>query len=510
MDGITEREKLVFSNKQYFESRIRISQKLYEEGLYEDCISYIQKTATFGWFNFSGYYKSEELEILLSKIQKKILPRSLHQKKTVRTGKVLHICSEIHDSGGHSKLLYNWIKNDSSKKHSILSTRLSKEHIETVSRVYMEDISELEHLSIKSASRLESVNLLNQLPLNDYDVILLHIHPDETITNIVLSQQHITTPVWIINHADHVFWLGTSIADKVIQIRESNIALDVQRRGISAERQIFLPIPVENILHAHEEKKDFEHQINILSTGTAYKYNPNEKYNFLREAYKAVEENSNIIFNIVGIEHDSEYAKKYLHERIVLHGIISPLKLSHIEQRSHIYVESFPMASFTALLQAALQRIPFVLHYDPLPLFKLFSETEEVAVQYPKDLDEWHKDLNRLIRDTKYRGETAKKQYQYVLNKFSIDVWKSRLAALYIASKSEVHSYWPPTADVFYNGENEKLLVTIDKRTISHYASTNNLSWPGKYFVFLKSKSKNVNVNYGGKKALLKYLFRRP
>ncbi|AYN00495.1 hypothetical protein [Chryseobacterium sp. 3008163] len=61
-------------NKDYFESRVRIAERLFEENLYEDCINYIEKTAFFGWHNFSGYYKSEKLEILLSKIQEKVLP----------------------------------------------------------------------------------------------------------------------------------------------------------------------------------------------------------------------------------------------------------------------------------------------------------------------------------------------------------------------------------------------------------------------------------------------------
>ncbi|WP_034702673.1 glycosyltransferase family protein [Chryseobacterium luteum] len=499
-------EKALYSNKVYFESCIRIAQKLFEEKLYEDCINYIEKTASFGWFNFSGYYKSGPLEVLLAKIQQKILPPASHQKKQKKTNKILHICSIVYTSGGHSKLLYNWIKNDSSKKHTILSTRLSLEELTEISHFYLADHIDAEHISVKSPSKIESAKLLNRQLLNGYDAIALHIHPDETITNIVLSQKDITTPVCFINHADHVFWLGTSVADIVLQIRESSIPVDEERRDILKERQFFLPIPIETVHQMEEENTGHEtHFINLLSTGTAYKYNPNEHYNFLREAYKIAEENPDVIFHIVGIDSDYEYAKEYQHERIVLHGIVSPQRLAEIEKTTDIYIEGYPMPSFTALLQAALRKIPFALHYNPLPLFKLFSDNNEHHIVYPKNLDEWHSNIRKLIRDKEYRKETSQKQHGYILNSYSIEVWKSRIQELYQIIDKKEHTYRMPNPDRYYNGENEKLLVTIDKRAFSHYSFTENMSLLGKYFVYKMTKPKNPNINYFHKKQLINY-----
>ncbi|MBB6371669.1 hypothetical protein [Chryseobacterium shigense] len=505
-------EKLLYSNKVYFESCIRTAQKLFEENLYEDCINYIEKTASFGWFNFSGYYKSGPLELLLTEIQQKILPTASHQQKTGKTNRILHICSEVYTSGGHSKLLYNWIKNNSSNTHTILSTRLSLEEMKEISNFYLKGSIDVEHVSVKSSSKIESVKLLNGQPLNDYDIIALHIHPDETITNIILSQKDITTPVCFINHADHVFWLGTSVADMVLQIRESSIAIDVERRCILKERQFFLPIPIETANEIKEEEEtttDETHVINLLSTGTAYKYNPNEHYNFLREAYKIVEENTDVIFNIVGINSDSDYAKEYRHERIVLHGIVSSQKLAEIEKETDIYIEGFPMPSFTALLQAALRKIPFALHYNPLSAFRLFSDNNEHHIVYPKNLDEWHSNIRMLIQDAKYRTETSQKQQEYVLNNYSIEVWKSRIQELYQIMDNKKHAYRMPDPDRYYDGDNEKVLVTVDKRRLSHYRFTEKMSLTGKYFVYKMTKLKNPNIDYFHKKQLIKYFLKK-
>ncbi|UZT96669.1 hypothetical protein ODZ84_15745 [Chryseobacterium fluminis] len=503
----TDIEKILFSNKKYFESCVKTAEKLFEEGLYEDCINYIEKTASFGWFNFSCYYKCEKLEILLAKIQQKILPDFFQQKKHGKTNKILHICSVVYTSGGHSKLLYNWIKNDTSKKHTVLSTRLSLEELQEVSHFHLGDFEGLEQISVQASSKIESVNLLNQLPLNDYEAIILHIHPDETITNIVLSQKDIITPVCLVNHADHVFWLGTSIVDILLQIRESNISIDTDRRGIAPERQFFLPIPVENSSNINDGNTSSTLQ--ILSTGTAYKYKPTENYNFLQEAHKIVEKHPNVIFNIVGISPDTWYIKDFHHERIVLHGIISSTELASLEEKTHIYVEGFPMASFTALLQAALRKIPFVLHYRPLLLFKLFSENKENAIIYPNNLEQWHDMMDRLILDKKYRAETLENQYQYILNNFSIDVWKSRINNLYEIISRQSHSFWTTGPDKYYHDENEKLLVTIDKRKFSHYSFTEKMSLKGRYFVYRMAKSKNINIDYLERKEVLKYLLNK-
>ncbi|MGR3855002.1 glycosyltransferase family protein [Chryseobacterium indologenes] len=509
IDTPSYREKLLYSNKQYFESCVQIAQKLFEEKLYEDCINYIEKMASFGWFNFSGYYKSKPLEILLYNIQQKILLPSLHHSQQSKSNKILHICSEVYTSGGHSKLLYNWIKNDPSKKHTILSTRLSLEELLDVSSFYLQHTGEVDHISVLSPSKIESVKLLNQQALNEYDAILLHIHPDETIIPLVLCQKDITTPVCLVNHADHVFWMGTSIADMVLQIRESSISFDVERRGIQQERQFFLPIPVENLADVHEKKDIETKNITLLSTGTSYKYNPNAQYNFLREAYRIVEENPEVIFNIVGISPESAYAKEYQHDRIILHGMVSKSELSSIESITDIYVEGFPMPSFTALLQPALCKIPFVLHYNPLPLFKLFEENKDHGTVYPKNLEDWHNNISRMIRDKKYRDETAKKQYEHVVTHFSIDVWKSSIEKLYNIVYKKKHSFWDPSPDLFYDSENEKTLVTIDKKKFHHYSFTEKLSLRGKYLVYQLSKVKNANIIYIRKRELIKYFTQR-
>lgn len=509
MDQQNNKIVLLKSNKKYFEQSIWVAEKLFKEKLYEDCINYIEKTAYFGWFNFSGYYKSERLETLLLQIQIVILPTNIVEKKNKKNN-VLHICSEISISGGHSKLIYNWIKNDNSKTHTVLSTRQSVEEIRDISNFYISDKLNIEHLSVKSSSKIESAKLLHNELLKNYDIIILHIHPDETLTNIVLSSASIVTPVYFVNHADHAFWLGTSISDFILQIRESNITLDAVRRDININRQFFLPIPVENnfkndeILEGDCAGNNF---INLLSTGNAYKYKPTKNYNFLQEAYRIVNENENVIFNVVGISPSSFYGQKFNHKRLILYGNISILALEEIEKKTDIYIEGFPVPSFTALLQLGFRKKPFALHYKPLTLFKLFSDSLNHGIYYPDSLEEWHYNIKKLISNLDYREEIAEKQYTYISNNFSIKVWKILVEKLYNNSKNVSHSVWKLSSDIFYSGENEKILVKMDNRKISHYSNTENLSLLRKYFVYRMSKERNDNVEYYGRKNIIKYLF---
>ena len=494
-------------NKEYFDSCVQIAKQLFKDDLIDDCINYIEKISSFAWHNFSGIYKSEILEGLLCKIQEKLLVPFERQNKTEDNpnGKILHICSEIHTAGGHSKLLYNWIKLDKNREHTILCTRFSTERIIAISKNYTTDFSNLKHQSVIADTKINSVRLLNELITDDYDLIVLHIHPDEVITNIVLSQASITIPVCFVNHADHTFWLGTYISDLILQIRKNNILLDVERRGIPVERQVFLPIPIDIKLR---EKEKYETKIlYLLSTGTAFKYQPKEGYNFLEEAYRIVEENHQVIFNIVGIDGDSEYAKKHQHDRINFHGQITSTKLKEIEEITDIYVEGFPTPSFTALLQVAMMKIPFILHYKPLPVFRLFDDCEAEAIIYPENIQDWRGMIQKLISDEKYRLEVTEKQHSNILYSYSKENWMHRLENIYNKTDKLTHSFLKPSKDYYFYNENEEILVTIDNKKFPHFRYTENLSIKGKLYVYLKSMKRNKNITYFGTKNLLKYFF---
>ena len=44
-------------------------------------------------------------------------------------------------------------------------------------------------------------------------------------------------PVLFLNHADHLFWLGTSVADLVLNLRDAATDISIARRGVAVRPQ---------------------------------------------------------------------------------------------------------------------------------------------------------------------------------------------------------------------------------------------------------------------------------
>lgn len=498
------------NNRRYLKTRIKTAQKLYEKGLYEDCIDYIELTAVFAWLNFSGFYKLHSLEKILIEIGKTLKPFEKKASKTdLKEKNILHICTDIKKVGGHSALLFNWIRLDSENKHTVIAIAQDLEDVENVAFSYNEK-NQAKLISLKHQPKLQKAEELKQYIANgDYDYIVLHTNPNEVIPVLALSDENIKTPVLLLNHADHTFWLGTTITDILIQIRESNISLDKQRRNISDQSVLPIPLKSPDFIKNYETGNHND-QINIISTGSLYKYTPNENYNFYEEILTIAKKHSNVKINIVGVDKSSVFAKQYQHPNINYLGVLNPEELNQIENKMDIFLEGFPLPSFTALLQAAQKKIPFVLHYNPLSSLKLFNDDKSHGIIYPKNKQEWRNLVSDLIENFNTRKEIAEKQYNLVEKLYSENAWKNLLKNIYQKADSKQHHISNFTEDDFYNTENEVMLSKIDSCMISHFRYTERLGFLKKLKILAQVYPKNKNVKYAlTKTQIFNYIFEK-
>ncbi|MDM1547547.1 glycosyltransferase [Empedobacter falsenii] len=498
---------VIQENNRYLKKNIKIAKLLYHQGLYEDCINQIEKTAQFAWHFYSGIYRSNKLENLLNDIGSQLVYNN--SKKIIRNNlgkyKIIHICSEIYETGGHTKLMYNWINVDSEHDHSIATTRLSLDQLKNLTKFYTSSINESNLYSVKTDSKIESAKQLTNILSEGYDLIVLHTHPDDCLVNLVFSNPQLEIPVFMVNHADHVFWLGASVIDVLLQIRETNISADKLRRQL--KNQFFLPIPI--VLEENKTPnvlKDYK-IINLLSTGSYYKYLPDGKYNFLEEMKRLVNKFQNVVVHIVGIDKDSDYALQYKHERIIYHGLINQEKLEIIEDKTDIYLEGFPTPSFMSLLKPALKKIPFQLHYNPSLVYKLFNDDSEYYIDYPNNIEEWRKAIEKLINNEEYRSIVAQKQFEYVSQSYQLSSWKEKIAELYKNSKILVHHINKENKDIYIEGENESKIALLEYDVkISHFQYTEKLNLLSKLQVYYYSKHKHNKIHYQLSSGIYYYL----
>jgi hypothetical protein len=192
--------------------------------------------------------------------------------------KILHIGTSMVSIGGHSKMLRRWINEDLNRSHSLVLTRqcpnpIPKELSDAVSNSH----GEIYTLNNRIGGIISWAKQLSKLA-SAFDLVVLHIHNYDVIPIIAFANKEQSPPIMFLDHADHIFWLGASISDLVISLRESGMEIVRQRRGIEEKRNVLLPIKLEPI-HRKISRIEAKRQLNlpddsilILSIARGVKY----------------------------------------------------------------------------------------------------------------------------------------------------------------------------------------------------------------------------------------------
>lgn len=492
----------LLENKKYLLKTLKIATLLYNSGKYDDCLKYIEKISYSAWYNFAGYYTLNHFESII----RNIAAKSLHFKDQIISEKedtTLHIFSEINQVGGHTKLLFNWIENDRDSKHYLLSTWQDAKEITDIATSYNCNIDDRLYTFNKESNHLSKAQkIIDILAEKNFSRIVLHIHPHDAIPSLVFSSDRLTSPVFFLNHAEHTYWLGAPVIDYLLQIRESNIKKDSKNRNIPVEDQFFLPIPVDESFSLNKKEKE---TFNILSIGRESKYEPNAEYNFYEAALNIVKEFDHVVFTIVGISQNNPNRKIYEHDRLVF---VEPTRdIKGFIENTDLYLEGFPVPSFTSLLEPAMAGIPFVLHYNPSDIYKVFEEDRENGIFYPENLENWHETVGKMISDESYRREINTKQESYLKNNFSLQAWKNKLKNCKENTKNKTHKVRAiPQNETYVEGTDEKIVSLIEIKNVNHYTFTENLGIVSKLKVVALSFDNPSWVKVLSKKRTLGYL----
>jgi len=155
---------------------------------------------------------------------------------------VLHVATTVLVYGGHTRLINNWMKNDTDSCHSLL---LIDQHSERVPGWLTDTIKNQngEVMQFPSdAPLLQKAQWLRQVVSTGIDLVVLHLHPYDMVPIVAFATQK-CPPVAMMDHADHLFWIGSSVADVMINFRESGLSLSRHRRYSRAN--VLMPLPME-------------------------------------------------------------------------------------------------------------------------------------------------------------------------------------------------------------------------------------------------------------------------
>jgi hypothetical protein len=449
----------------------------YKVGATEDSLQTLSNTAAHCATNYIGTYAWDVLENQIVAIAKNELsPLTIANNQPSVREKVLHVITEAVQVGGHTQLLINWIKSDTCRAHTVIFTA-QKSSLPPKMELLKKEVPDVEFNSLDIMhTTLQRANQLRQLSLS-YDCVILHHNGNDLVPMLAFACTGVP-PVAIQIHADHVFWLGNAVADVGIEIRENVLEADKERRQIALLHLQPIPIFKKKPLDAIESKRMLgisEDHVMMLTIASEYKFKPNQHYNFFENIISVLNQVPNAVAYIVGVSTDSSFAQKYRHERIVFCGVLPNTEL--YEAACDVYVESYPIVSWTSLLQTVAREKPCQLMYAPV-LLNVCYDKSNPYFQYPATKKEWNECLVKLLTDKPYRQQLAKQQSDYIENHNIIGGgWNKRLEDFYDKIFRIKHSFKTLKKSVWLYTDNEAALLanTGNQLNLSGIVITENI-----------------------------------
>lgn len=272
--------------------------------------------------------------------------------------RTLHVASEVHSVGGHSRVLAAWVGRDVSSEHAIVLTRQPVKVPQ-----FLQDTVEKRRIALTLLARDEPITVRAKevrLLAEGFDRVILHSHPDDMVPVVAFATAG-GCPVAMFNHAHFSFSFGPTVADLIINTFPYYQRISRQYRfarksallsGISAA----VPPTDEGI-----DKRAARAAMGLSSAAPvvmtiAYEsyFRPGNGYDFFRTVERLFSRRPDVQFLVVGVPESSRLVPNHLRsdKRLRLLGqIIDP---TSCYRAADLCLESFPMPSLGALAQSVV------------------------------------------------------------------------------------------------------------------------------------------------------------
>jgi hypothetical protein len=389
-----------------------------------------------------SYLCSAALESLLVRIGARVAARGSRERTAGAPpgSRWLHVFSVTLAIGGHTALVRRWAThNPFGERHSVALTVQTAADVAPELAAAVARTGGSVHSVAGAGSLFERASALRRLASDEADVVVLHVHPWDVLPAIAFAGAD-GPPVLLMNHADHAFWVGAAVADVVVDIRDSGRALSTSYRG--ARRSVVLPLPLEDRGPAPRtcsvagqrlgDPTALERGLVLLTIGSPHKYRPAGRLDFAATSARILEAVPDSVLVAVGPD-SSDPAWRQLGERttgrVVAVGPDADLAPWHAA--ADLYLEGFPIGSYTALLEVALAERAFVRKPLLAPVSALPVDRGALgAFEPPDDPDAYVAAAIALAADSDLRAARARTARSAVLAEHCGDGWTARLDAL--------------------------------------------------------------------------------
>jgi glycosyltransferase involved in cell wall biosynthesis len=435
-------EASIRANFTRFETVVGIAEAFHRASDDRSAAACAQVAAACAWRNHAGLFASPRLERLLTDIGRKTAaarpasPRGRYAPPR----RVLHVLTKARPMGGDSRFPCRWMDVDHDRQHSVAVTTQEGDAVpEVFTEVTSRNGGQVHCLDADTSDPLVRAARLRALA-QEADLIALHIYPDDVIPSLAFADGAVVAPVLFVNHSDHTFWLGVNTSDMVVQLRDSSVALSINRRRIDSNRLVTLPIPlppVERVRTQAEARAQLDipaDAIVLLSVGTGFKYTPIDGPGFLETLLPIVRRHENAVLLVVGPKPSGEWARAAEATGGRVRALGRQLDPAVLYEAADIYLDSFPFTSPTAMLEAGSYGLPLVAfspHRGDTEVLSPGAPGLDVSICQNRDPEAYAYTVSRLIEQPAYRRELGDLARHAIDDHHRGARWTSRLADLY-------------------------------------------------------------------------------
>ena len=319
----------------------------------------------------------------------------------------LFVVTEPYITGGHTRLMENLSLMIDEYKELIVTKSIN---IEVKNRLnnFFPKITECYKSKNESA-----INHINKLVGNflKYNSIILNIHPEDIFSIIacgIAKKIKKELKIYFVNHADHVFTYGVSVADFWFELSLYGKKID-NLRNIKGKKT-FLGIPINKSDEVFSQKVSYSalpSSTNFITAGSANKYKPFKNYYIFPLIKTLLLSNNKLLLDVIGVDLVKNYwwwslKIKFL-TRLKLSKSLPYEKYIDVTAKADCYIDSHPLPGGTAFVEQFLNGIPCIglkspfFGYTPLEKIKKDSEQEIIEMLKNPPTDEEISNIQKLI-----------------------------------------------------------------------------------------------------------------
>ena len=381
-----------------------------------------------------------ELEAMLLRLAHRVARNGASARARPATPqRWLHVCSITTAVGGHSALVRRWIAhNPLEQRHAVVLTAQAAEAaapgLAQATRAtggFLRSLAPLRSLMSRAAA-------LRELAYAEADVVVLHVHPWDILPALAFGVPG-GPPVLLMNHADHAYWAGCAVADCVVDFRDSGASLTKRWRAPRAVAHLPLPLDDHGIAVPDrqaaasllDDARLRDRDLVMLTIGRGAKYRAEPLLDFPATATRILERSDDAALVGVGPAPDDPlWSALCAATGGRARGVGERVDLRPWLAAADLYLEGFPVGSYTALLEAALAQRAFVRKPLLAPVAVLpVDEGALAAFPQPPDAAAYAQAALALGHDSAARTAAAARARAAVLRVHCTD-WPDALAAL--------------------------------------------------------------------------------